>query len=104
MENLPLPGKFATMWQNVPKMVDGLHTSNHRREICETDFHPKRFKEANPDLTPNSMAAEQTFAWMGRYKKQICSLPKLQQMFMMHRLCKRQINFSRNITPTPVSG
>ncbi len=79
MENLPLPGKFATMWQKVQKMVDGLHISNHRREICETHFHPKRFKEANPDLMPNSMAAEQTFAWMGRYKKQICSL---QQMFM----------------------
>ncbi|XP_072016527.1 uncharacterized protein [Amphiura filiformis] len=90
MSTLPLMGKFATMWTKVKKIVDGLHIKNHKRDICKVELNPEKFKTKYPDISVNSMAAEQTFAWTGRYKKQICSLPKRQQIFMLHRLCKRR--------------
>jgi hypothetical protein len=96
MPELPLPGKFKSMWKNVNKIIDGLHISNHKRGMCKTELHPKRFHEANPLLTSiNTMAAEQTFSWCGRYKKQLASMPKRQQMFMLHRLCIRRNKYTQ---------
>lgn len=91
MDELPLPGKFKHIWKNVNKIVDGLHINNHKRDVCRKELHPDNFKDANPEIEePNTMAAEQLFAWLGRFKKQLNSLPKRQQLFMLHRLAIRR--------------
>ena len=47
-------------------MVDTLHISNHKTPQCHVSYDPARVKEELPDA--NTMIAEQTFAWLSRYK------------------------------------
>ena len=49
-------------------------------------------------------SAEQTFCWLGRFKKCFNSLPKYKQLFFMHRMVKRrnqyvQFSYQNNKTP-----
>ena len=93
-EKLPLPDKFTKMWQKV--IVDGLHINNHKHEHCKTALHLDNIYRMYPDLkgTRNTMAAEQTFVWLGRYKKIISSMPKLHHLFFLHRLVKRRNRYN----------
>ena len=68
MPELPFMGKFKHMWTKVNKMVDGFHISNHKREICKTKLHPDKFKAAYPESKPNTMVADQLFAWLSIYR------------------------------------
>ena len=51
-------------------------------------YHPKKVLEANPNY--NFMIAEQTFAWLSRYKKIVCSMDKLHHLFFLHRIITRR--------------
>ncbi|XP_072022927.1 uncharacterized protein [Amphiura filiformis] len=95
MPTLPLPGNFGKMWASINKIIDGLHISNHKNKSCHQNLHPRLFREKHKDLDKtNSMAAEQTFSWLSRYNKQVCSLPKQQQVFVLHRLSIRRNEYT----------
>ena len=82
----PLPIKtFANLWQdNLIKIIDSIHLHNHKRESCHKNFILKILKEKLPD--GNTMICEQTFCWLGRFKKILNALPKHRFEFMLHRL------------------
>lgn len=70
------------------QVIDNLHIKNHTDKKCLDKYHPKKVLEKNPRF--NLMTAEQTFAWLSRYKKIVCSMDKLHHMFFLHRLvCRR---------------
>ena len=87
-ENLPLPPPFHTMWKKVDKIIDSLHIRNHIDPKCQEIYHPKRVKEKNPHF--NLMCAEQTFAWLSRYKRICSAMNKTHQCFFLHRMVKRR--------------
>ena len=94
-DRLPFPGDFGLLWRKVNKMIDSFHIVNHKKDSkCQVDLHPKRFLASNEHLTSqNSAAAEQCFNWAGRYKKQVNSINKRHQMFMLHRLSLRRNSY-----------
>ena len=87
---LPLPSPFNKMWHNVNKIVDALHIKNHVDPKCHTDLHPDNFFDMYPDFKGqrNTQAAEQTFVWLGRFKKIVCSMSKTHHLFYLHRMVK----------------
>ena len=80
---LPLAQPFSDIWLKIRKCIDDLHIKNHKAP-CDTVYSPNMVKEAFPDA--NLMACEQTFAWLGRFKKVLNSTPKVHYHFIMHRL------------------
>ena len=66
--DLPLPGKMKTMWQRIRKIVDRLHMKNHRSKCCQQKYSPDNVLKPDED-NMNTMAAEQLFSWMSRFKK-----------------------------------
>ena len=93
---LPLPPPYDGMWQKVKKMIDALHIRNHTELSCHTDLHPDNMSDMYPALqnTRNTQAAEQTFVWLGRYKKIICSMFKTHHLFFLHRMVKRRNRYT----------
>lgn len=89
---LPVPKPFDRLWKKINKMIDGLHLQNHVNPSCKVDLHPDRIHAMYPDLEKqkNTMAAEQTFVWLSRYKKIMTSMPKQHHLFYLHRLVKRR--------------
>lgn len=89
---LPLPVPYNQMWASVNKIIDSLHIKNHVDPACQTDLHPDNFAEMYPHLahTKNTQAAEQTFVWLGRFKKIVCSMTKTHHLFYIHRMVKRR--------------
>ena len=81
---LSLEEPFPTMWQDIQKVIDPLHISNHKQKKCEELYNPAKVREAFPDA--NLMTCEQTFAWLGRFKKVLNSTNKTHYHFLMHRL------------------
>ena len=78
-------GKMKNIWKYANKMIDGLHIRNHKRTSCKIDLGPHRFDEIYPELkeTRNSMAAEQVFIWVGRFKKNSCCYAKRKTSFLV---------------------
>ena len=72
------------MWGTINKVIDPLHIHNHTREKCKKLYSPKSVTSKYPDA--NMMQCEQTFAWLGRYKKIFNSTPKTTFQFLLHRL------------------
>ena len=93
---LPLPEPYNKMWFDINKVIDGLHLRNHKGEDCQTKYHPKKIAETHPELdgTSNTMAAEQTFVWLGRFKKVLSSMPKVHHMFFLHRMVQRRNEYN----------
>ena len=83
-EDLPLPVPFNKMWKEVTKIIDSLHIKNHVDPICQVTYHPKKVKEKNPKF--NLMCAEQTFAWLSRFKRICSGMNKAHHCFFLHRL------------------
>ena len=83
---LPLPGDLAHIWMDVNKIIDGLHIKNHRDERSKEKYNPDRLEGENF----NTMSCEQTFAWLSRYKKILCAMPKTHYHFYLHRMVKRR--------------
>ena len=91
---LPLEAPFNSIWQDVGKIIDPLHLKNHsKNKNCAELYNPDRVREEFPDA--NLMVCEQTFSWLGKFKKIINSMPKYHQLFMLHRLCKWRNNYTQ---------
>ena len=95
-EDLPLPAPFDKMWLRINKTIDSLHIRNHVDPRCQTDYHPKNIEEMYPELksTKNTQAAEQTFVWLGRYKKILSSMHKTHHLFFLHRIITHRNKYS----------
>jgi hypothetical protein len=89
---LALPAPYDEVWLSIQKVIDPLHIRNHKRPKCKQLYNPEKVKEAIPEA--NLMCAEQTFAWMGRYKKIFNSMTKTHFHFMLHRLVKERNSYT----------
>ena len=81
---LPLPAPFDKMWSAINKVIDSLHIRNHKDAECRKKYDPVKLKEQLPGM--NTMAAEQTFVLLARFKKNLCSMPKTHNLFYLHRI------------------
>ena len=64
---LPLPGSLTHIWVEVNKIIDDLHIKYHK---------DPRVQYRAPEEIGNTMACEQTFAWLSWYKKILSAMPK----------------------------
>lgn len=99
---LPLPAPFDSIWLDVRKIIDSLHIKNHKDKRCHELHHPDKIKESHPEI--NTMCCEQTFAWLGRYKKIVLGMGKRHHHFYLHRMIKRrnkyiELCYSQNRRP-----
>ena len=61
-EPLPLPGELKYLWADVTKVIDELHLKNHKDSTCHEKYSFTTIKKHY-----NTMACEQTFAWLSRF-------------------------------------
>lgn len=89
---LPLPSPWDKAWISIKKIIDSLHIKNHKDKSCREQYDPSILKEELPD--GNTMAAEQTFVWLSRFKKILCAMPKVHHLFYLHRMVKRRNQYT----------
>ena len=87
---LPLPGDLKYLWLDVQKIIDTLHMKNHSDPRCE-QYNPAKVLPEDSDM--NTMSCEQTFAWLSRYKKILCAMPKTHHHFYLHRMVQRRNSY-----------
>ena len=85
---LPLPGKLKFIWNDIHKIIDDLHLKNHKDPRCAQNYSSAGLRDDIPDM--NTMSCEQTFAWLSRFKKILCAMPKVHHHFYLHRLTKQR--------------
>ena len=79
----------------INKGVDGLHIKNHVRHSCRNEY-PKVIQDLrNKFSSPNTEAAEQTFLWLGKFKKIINSMDKRKHHFFLHCLVKERNKYTQ---------
>jgi len=93
---LPLPTPFDAMWLSISKAIDAFHIANHKDKNCHTELHPDNISSMYPEIakSKNTQAAEQTFVWLGRYKKIVCSMSKTHHLFYLHRMVIKRNRYS----------
>lgn len=89
---LPLPSPWDKAWISVNKIIDKLHIKNHKDNTCKEKYNPSGLKEEMPGA--NTMAAEQTFVWLSRFKKILCPMPKIHHLFYLHRMVKHRNRYT----------
>jgi len=89
---LPWLAPWDRAWMSVKKIIDSLHIRNHKDQSCREKYNPALRKDELPE--GNTMAAEQTFVWLSRYKKIVCAMPKVHHLFYLHRMVKRRNNYT----------
>lgn len=89
---LPWPSPWDKSWISVNKIIDSLHMSNHEDKKCKETYNPSSLKEEIPN--GNTMAAEQTFVWLSRFKKILCAMPKVHHLFYLHRMVKHRNRYT----------
>ena len=67
---------------------------NHKNEACHVNFNPSKVKSVIPHA--NLVVAEQTFAWLSKFKKTLNSMPKRHQLFLLHRLVKCRNSYTQH--------
>ena len=72
-------------------MIDDLHCKNHV-EVCKQTWNPDKIREVYPKA--NLVCCEQTFAWLGRFKKILNQMGKVHHHFFLHCLVKRRNEFT----------
>ena len=82
-----IPAPYNEMWLKITKIIDSLHFRNHVDPKCRELYNPEKVKEKHP--TYNTMAAEQTFVWLSRYKRILSATNKHHHCFMLHRLVRK---------------
>ncbi len=87
------PAPYDEMWMKVTKIIDELHIRNHKSE-CQSKYPPDKLRELHPDSNLNTMAAEQTFVWLSRFKKLLCAMPKNHHNFFLHRMITRRNHYT----------
>ena len=90
--NLDLPAPYDKVWLEINKVIDPLHIKNHTRPKCKELYNPEKVKKQVPEA--NLMCAEQTFAWLGRYKRIFNSMTKTHFHFMVHCLIKGRNSYT----------
>lgn len=70
------------------QVIDELHFKNHTDKICRDKYDPSVIKEKHPGVS--FMSAEQTFAWLTRFRKILSAMPKNHHLFYLHRLVKKR--------------
>ena len=80
---LSFESPYDNSWLSINKIIDSLHIRNHKDPGCRDKYDPAKLKELLPDI--NTMAAEQTFVWLSRFKKILCAMPKVHHLFYLHR-------------------
>lgn len=93
---LPLPKPYDEMWNYINKAIDAFHLGNHKSDECKERLNPKRIGDMHPHLkdTKNTSAAEQTFSWLGRFKKILSAMNKTHHLFYLHRLVVRRNSYT----------
>lgn len=89
---LPWPEPWDKAWISIRKIIDSLHIRNHKDKTCQEKYDPRPLKEEIPN--GNTMAAEQTFVWLSRYKKILCAMPKVHHLFYLHRIVKHRNKYT----------
>ena len=89
---LPFPSPWDKAWTSVTKIIDSLHINNHKDESCREKYDPSVLKKEIPE--GNTMAAEQTFVWLSRFKKILCAMPKVHHLFYVHRMVKHRNRYT----------
>ena len=92
-EALALEEPYPTIWQDVNKVIDDLHIANHK-PACEISYNPDKVREDFPDA--NLMVCEQTFTWLGRFKKVLNATPKVHYHFLVHRLISTRNRYTEH--------
>ena len=72
---MPLPGKLKVIWKDLHKITDDLHLDPR----CAQNYLPTSLQDDISDM--NTMSCEQTFAWLSRFKKILCAMPKEHHCF-----------------------
>ena len=86
---LPLPSLWDKAWTSVTKIINSLHIKNHKDAACKLMYDPGILKSELPE--GNTMAAEQTFVWLSRFKKILCAMPKVHHLFYLHRMVQKRL-------------
>ena len=79
---------FDNEWLKANKIINSLHTALNKSEGCKEKYNPAKLKDILPDW--HTMAGKQTFTWLSRFKKILCSMPKAHHMFFLHRMTVRR--------------
>ena len=85
---LPLPGDLKYIWKDISKVIDDLHIKNYVNPKCHTQYSTENLRKEWPNA--NTMACEQTFAWLSRFKKILCLMDKTHFHFYLHRMVQRR--------------
>ncbi len=67
------------------KIIDSLHISNHKDVSCREKYDPGILKKEIRE--GNTMAAEQTFVWLSRFKKNLCAIPRFGVRYTVYIVC-----------------
>ncbi|XP_046864599.1 uncharacterized protein LOC124459114 [Xenia sp. Carnegie-2017] len=89
---LPWSQPWDKAWLSIRKIIDSLHIKNHKDEKCLEKYNPLPLKTEIPN--GNTMAAEQTFVWLSRFKKILCAMPKVHHLFYLHRMVKHRNKYT----------
>ena len=89
---LPFSSPWDKAWMTIKKIIDRLHIRNHKDASCQDKYNPSSLKEEIPE--GNTMAAEQTFVWLSRFKKILCAMPKVHHLFYLHHMVKRRNKYT----------
>ncbi len=113
---LALPKPYDLMWQKITKVcilllyiiiMTSLHIYMHACRLLMICTLKIMYEQTVTDNIPSSqgsriepsilnlMTAEQTFAWISRYKRTIlCSMNKLHHQFFLHRIVYRRNRYT----------
>lgn len=70
------------------KIIDSLHIAYNKSEGCKEKYNPAKLKDILPD--GHTTAGKQTFTRLSRFKKILCSMPKVHHMFFLHQMVVRR--------------
>lgn len=87
-ELLPWPSTWDKAWISLKKIIDSLHLKKHKDKALKARYNPSCLKDEHPN--GNTMAAEQTFVWLSRFKKSLCAMPRTHHLFYLHEMVKHR--------------
>ena len=84
----------VAVFNKANKGVDALHIANHVRDNCKQQYplvinsYREKFSQGN------TQSAEQTFCWLGKFKKILNSMNKRHHHFYLHCLVKERNRYT----------
>ena len=83
-----------SIFKRINRGVDALHIKNHVREKCKKDYPLVILKLREQFKNPNTESAEQTFVWLGKFKRILNSMSKRNHHFYLHCLIKERNTYT----------